>query len=102
RARAAPRAGGATTGGERISGSTTTAMVAAGILEKEPGATVLHNRICSKAVPEIVRERGGTPVRTKVGHSFIKELMADTGAAFGGEHSAHYYFRDNWRADSGL
>ena len=88
--------------GEPISGSTTTAMVAAGILEKEPGATVLHNLICSKAVPEIVRERGGTPVRTKVGHSFIKALMADTGAAFGGEHSAHYYFRDNWRADSGL
>jgi phosphomannomutase len=88
--------------GEPISGSTTTAMVAAGILEKEPGATILHNLICSKAVPEIVSERGGTPVRTKVGHSFIKALMADTGAAFGGEHSAHYYFRDNWRADSGL
>jgi phosphomannomutase len=88
--------------GEPISGSTTTAMVAAGILEKEPGATILHNLICSKAVPEIVRERGGTPVRTKVGHSFIKAIMADTGAAFGGEHSAHYYFRDNWRADSGL
>ncbi len=88
--------------GEPISGSTTTAMVAAGILAKEPGATVLHNCICSKAVPEIVRERGGTPIRTKVGHSFIKEVMADTGAAFGGEHSAHYYFRDNWRADSGL
>ncbi len=88
--------------GEPISGSTTTAMVAAGILAKEPGATILHNCICSKAVPEIVRERGGTPIRTKVGHSFIKEVMADTGAAFGGEHSAHYYFRDNWRADSGL
>jgi len=88
--------------GEPISGSTTTAMVAAGILDKEPGATVLHNLICSKAVPEIVREKGGTPIRTKVGHSFIKEVMADTGAAFGGEHSAHYYFRDNFRADSGL
>ncbi len=88
--------------GEPISGSTTTAMVAAGVLEKEPGATILHNLICSKAVPEIVRERGGTPVRTQVGHSLIKAVMAETGAAFGGEHSAHYYFRDNWRADSGL
>jgi phosphomannomutase len=88
--------------GEPISGSTTTAMVAAGILEKEPGATILHNLICSKSVPEIVRERGGKPIRTQVGHSIIKAVMADTGAAFGGEHSAHYYFRDNWRADSGL
>ncbi|MFL6205620.1 MAG: phosphomannomutase/phosphoglucomutase [Acidimicrobiales bacterium] len=87
--------------GVPLSGSTTTAIVAAGILEKDPGATILHNCICSKAVPEVVRERGGTPVRTKVGHSFIKAVMADTGAAFGGEHSAHYYFRDNWRADSG-
>jgi phosphomannomutase len=87
--------------GAPLSGSTTTAIVAAGILEKHPGATILHNCICSKAVPEVVRERGGTPVRTKVGHSFIKAVMADTGAAFGGEHSAHYYFRDNWRADSG-
>ena len=84
-----------------LSGSTTTAIVAAGVLEKHPGATILHNCICSKAVPEVVRERGGTPVRTKVGHSFIKAVMAETGAAFGGEHSAHYYFRDNWRADSG-
>jgi phosphomannomutase len=87
--------------GAPLSGSTTTAIVAAGVLEKNPGATILHNCICSKAVPEVVRERGGTPVRTKVGHSFIKAVMADTGAAFGGEHSAHYYFRDNWRADSG-
>ncbi|QYG93941.1 phosphomannomutase/phosphoglucomutase [Iamia sp. SCSIO 61187] len=88
--------------GEPISGSTTTAMVAAGVLEKEPGATILHNLICSKAVPEIVTEKGGTPIRTQVGHSLIKAVMAETGAAFGGEHSAHYYFRDNWRADSGL
>ena len=87
--------------GEGLSGSTTTAIVAAGVLEKEPGSTILHNCICSKAVPEIVRERGGTPVRTKVGHSFIKQVMAETGAAFGGEHSAHYYFRENYRADSG-
>jgi len=88
--------------GNGISGSATTAMVAAGVLEKEPGATILHNLICSKAVPEVVREYGGTPIRTKVGHSFIKAQMASTGAAFGGEHSAHYYFRDNYRADSGL
>ena len=87
--------------GSPLSGSATTAIVAAGVLEKNPGATILHNCICSKAVPEVVRERGGTPVRTKVGHSFIKAVMAETGAAFGGEHSAHYYFRDNWRADSG-
>ena len=87
--------------GAPVSGSTTTAIVAAGVLEKEPGATILYNCICSKAVPEVVQERGGTAVRTRVGHSFIKAVMADTGAAFGGEHSAHYYFRDNWRADSG-
>ncbi len=87
--------------GEPLSGSLTTAIVAAGVLEKRPGATILHNCICSKAVPEVVRERGGIPVRTRVGHSFIKAVMAETGAAFGGEHSAHYYFADNWRADSG-
>ena len=85
-----------------VSGSLTTALLAKGILAKSPGETILHNAICSKAVPEVVRESGGTPVRTKVGHSFIKQVMADTGAVFGGEHSAHYYFRDNFRADSGL
>jgi phosphomannomutase len=87
--------------GEPLSGSTTTAIVAKGILEKEPGATILYNLICSHAVPEVIRENGGHPVRTRVGHSFIKAVMAETGAAFGGEHSAHYYFRDNFRADSG-
>ena len=85
-----------------ISGSTTTAMVAASMLEKHPGATILYNLICSKAVPEVVTERGGTPVRTRVGHSFIKSVMAETGAVFGGEHSGHYYFADNFRADSGI
>ena len=85
-----------------VSGSTTTAMLARSILAEHPGETVVHNLICSKAVPEIVREAGGTPVRSRVGHSFIKAIMADTGAVFGGEHSAHYYFRDNFRADSGL
>jgi phosphomannomutase len=84
-----------------LSGSTTTALVAAAMLEKVPGSTVLYNLICSKSVPEIIQERGGTPVRTRVGHSFIKAVMAETGAVFGGEHSGHYYFKDNFRADSG-
>jgi phosphomannomutase len=88
--------------GQGLSGSTTTAIIAAGILDRHPGETVIHNLICSQSVPEVVREHGGTPVRTRVGHSFIKQVMADTGAIFGGEHSAHYYFRDNYRADSGL
>jgi len=85
-----------------ISGSLTTAMVARSILANEPGATVIHNLICSKTVPEVIAEGGGTAVRTRVGHSFIKQVMADTGAVFGGEHSGHYYFRENYRADSGL
>jgi phosphomannomutase len=87
---------------EGLSGSLTTAVVADALLQRYPGATVLHNVICSKTVPEVVRERGGTPVRTRVGHSFIKSVMAETGAIFGGEHSGHYYFRDNYRADSGI
>ena len=85
-----------------VSGSLTTAMVARSILAREPGATVIHNLICSKSVPEVIRESGGVPVRTRVGHSFIKQVMAETGAVFGGEHSGHYYFRENYRADSGL
>jgi len=88
--------------GRGLSGSTTTAILAAGILAREPGGTILYNLICSRAVPEVIRERGGVPVRTRVGHSYIKQVMADTGAVFGGEHSAHYYFRDNYRADSGI
>ena len=88
--------------GRGVSGSTTTAMLAAAMLRKYPGSVILHNLICSRAVPEVIRECGGIPVRTKVGHSFIKQIMAETGAVFGGEHSAHYYFRDNYRADSGL
>jgi phosphomannomutase len=84
-----------------VSGSTTTAIVAKAMLEKYPGSTVLYNLICSKAVPEVIRENGGVPVMTRVGHSFIKARMAETGAVFGGEHSGHYYFRDNYRADSG-
>jgi len=88
--------------GRGLSGSTTTAVLARAMLRKHPGATILHNLICSRAVPEVVRENGGVPVRTKVGHSYIKQQMAETGAIFGGEHSAHYYFADNYRADSGL
>jgi phosphomannomutase len=88
--------------GEPMSGSTTTALVASMMLEREPGATILHNLICSRAVPELITEGGGTPVRTRVGHSFVKAVMAETGAIFGGEHSAHYYFRENFRADSGI
>jgi phosphomannomutase len=88
--------------GHGLSGSTTTALLAASVLRHHPGATILHNLICSKAVPEVVREHGGVPIRTKVGHSFIKQVMADTGAVFGGEHSAHYYFARNFNADSGL
>ncbi|GAB3503477.1 phosphomannomutase/phosphoglucomutase [Amycolatopsis cihanbeyliensis] len=88
--------------GEPVSPSAITALVAARELAKEPGGTIIHNLITSKAVPEIVAEHGGKPVRTRVGHSFIKEKMAETGAIFGGEHSAHYYFRDFWRADTGM
>jgi phosphomannomutase len=88
--------------GEPVSGSLTTALLARAVLEREPGAKIVHNLICSRVVPEVIRHHGGEPVRTRVGHSFIKAVMAETGAAFGGEHSAHYYFRDNWRADSGL
>jgi phosphomannomutase len=88
--------------GHPVSPSAVTALVAARELNREIGATVIHNLITSRAVPELVTERGGTPVRSRVGHSYIKALMADTGAIFGGEHSAHYYFRDFWGADSGM
>jgi phosphomannomutase len=88
--------------GVGLSGSTTTAMLAAMLLDRNPGATVIHNLICSRTVPEVIREHGGTPVVERVGHSFIKAKMAETNAIFGGEHSAHYYFRDNYFADSGL
>ena len=87
---------------EDVSGSLVTALVAGGMLRREPGATIIYNLICSWTVPEVIRENGGIPVRTRVGHSFIKQVMAETGAIFGGEHSGHYYFRENYRADSGL
>jgi phosphomannomutase len=85
-----------------VSGSEVTALVATAMLERHPGAKVVYNLICSWAVPEVIREHGGEPIRTRVGHSFIKQVMAESGAVFGGEHSGHYYFRENYRADSGL
>jgi phosphomannomutase len=88
--------------GEPVSPSAITALVATRELAKHPGASIIHNLITSAAVPEIVAEHGGVPVRSRVGHSFIKGEMARTGAAFGGEHSAHYYFRDFWGADTGM
>jgi phosphomannomutase len=89
-------------GAQDVSGSLCTALVAIAMLERDPGAKIVHNLICSWTVPEVIREHGGVPVRTRVGHSFIKQVMAETGAVFGGEHSGHYYFRENYRADSGL
>jgi len=88
--------------GVAVSPSTLTALIAERELAKEPGAAVIHNLITSRSVPELVTELGGTPVRTRVGHSFIKATMAETDAIFGGEHSGHFYFRDFWRADSGM
>ncbi len=88
--------------GEPVSGSLTTALLARATLATTPGAKVIYNLICSDVVPEVVSENGGIPIRSRVGHSFIKQIMADEGAEFGGEHSAHYYFAKNWRADSGL
>ena len=88
--------------GEIVDPSVLTAMIATRELASEPGATVIHNLITSRAVPELISEHGGTPVRTRVGHSFIKSKMAETNAVFGGEHSGHFYFRDFWFADSGM
>jgi len=88
--------------GVPLPGSATTALIADWFLRANKGATVVYNLICSKAVPETIENAGGLPVRTRVGHSFIKQIMKDTGAVFGGEHSGHYYFADNYRADSGI
>ncbi|MFC8181918.1 MULTISPECIES: phosphomannomutase/phosphoglucomutase [Nocardiaceae] len=88
--------------GDPVSPSAVTGLVAERELRGEPGATIIHNLITSRAVPELVTALGGTPVRTRVGHSFIKQQMAETGAIFGGEHSAHYYFKNFWGADSGM
>ena len=89
-------------GGTALSGSVATSIISSWFLSREPGASIVHNLICSRAVPEMIRERGGRPIRTRVGHSFIKQVMGRTGAVFGGEHSGHYYFRDNYGADSGM
>ena len=88
--------------GELVNPSTLTALIADRELKKYPGANIIYNLISSRAVAEIVEEQGGTAIRSRVGHSYIKKLMADTGAVFGGEHSGHFYFRDFWRADSGM
>jgi len=88
--------------GRAVPPSSLTSLIAARELAKEPGASVIHNLVTSRAVPELVRELGGRPVRTRVGHSYIKATMAETDAVFGGEHSGHFYFRDFWRADSGM
>jgi phosphomannomutase len=88
--------------GELVNPSTMTALIAWQELQRAPGSPVIHNLITSRAVPEIITENGGVPVVTRVGHSFIKQTMAETGAIFGGEHSGHFYFKDFWRADSGM
>ncbi|MEX1044317.1 MAG: phosphomannomutase/phosphoglucomutase, partial [Acidimicrobiia bacterium] len=88
--------------GVPLSGSTTTALIARWFLAANPGASIVHNLITSRSVPETILGAGGVPVRSRVGHSYIKKVMAETDAVFGGEHSGHYYFRDNFRADSGM
>ena len=88
--------------GQVVSPSVLTALIATRELAREPGATIIHNLITSRAVPQVIAEHGGVAVRTRVGHSFIKAEMARTGAVFGGEHSGHFYFRDFWFADSGM
>lgn len=88
--------------GALVDPSALTALIATRELSRHPGATIIHNLICSRAVPETIREFGGKPLRSRVGHSFIKALMAESGAVFGGEHSGHFYFKDFWSADSGM
>jgi phosphomannomutase len=88
--------------GDLIDGSTVTALVALNTLRKQPGAKILYNLICSRSVPELVEKAGGVPIRAQVGHSIIKKLMREQDIVFGGEHSGHFYFKDNWYADSGM
>jgi phosphomannomutase len=88
--------------GDLVDGSTVTALVALNTLKKFPGAKILYNLICSRSVPELITKAGGVPVRSKVGHSIIKAVMREQDIVFGGEHSGHFYFRDNWYADSGM
>ncbi len=97
-----PSTGDGDTFSNRLPPSVLTALIAVRELEREPGATIIHNLITSRAVPEFVAEHGGTAVRTRVGHSFIKAVMSERDAIFGGEHSGHFYFRDFWFADSGM
>jgi phosphomannomutase len=88
--------------GQRVGGDMVTAMVAIAMLKQHPGSAICYNLICSASVPEIIAAHGGRPVRTPVGHSLIKKIMREEDAVFGGEHSGHFYFRDNWYADSGM
>jgi phosphomannomutase len=88
--------------GDLVDGSTVTALVALNTLKKVPGAKLLYNLICSRSVPELIEKAGGMPIRSQVGHSIIKKVMRDRDVVFGGEHSGHFYFRDNWYADSGM
>src|SRR5439155_18159463 len=88
--------------GAFVGGDITTALVATSLLRHHPGAAVVYNLICSRSVPEAIKKAGGRPIRSRVGHSFIKQVMREQDAIFGGEHSGHFYFRDNWYADSGL
>ena len=88
--------------GQFVGGDMVTALVAVKMLEAEPGSAIVYNLICSRSVPETIERHGGRPIRSRVGHSYIKETMRDEDAIFGGEHSGHFYFRDNWYADSGL
>ncbi|MDP6162266.1 MAG: phosphomannomutase/phosphoglucomutase, partial [Acidimicrobiales bacterium] len=88
--------------GNPVSGSLTTALIADQILNEKPGESVIYNLICSKVVPEVISAHGGKGIRSRVGHSFIKQLMEKNNAIFAGEHSGHYYFRENYRADSGV
>ncbi|MDI3342098.1 MAG: phosphomannomutase/phosphoglucomutase, partial [Sphaerobacter sp.] len=88
--------------GRFVGGDMITALVAKSLLRKHPGASIVYNLICSRAVPETIEREGGKPIRSRVGHSFIKATMREHDAIFGGEHSGHFYFRDNWYADSGI
>jgi phosphomannomutase len=88
--------------GQAVGGDMVTAMVALALLKKTPGAAICYNLICSRSVPEVIAANGGRPVRTPVGHSLIKKIMRDEDAIFGGEHSGHFYFKENWYADSGM
>lgn len=88
--------------GAIVEPSLLTALIAESELKQSPGETIIYSLISSRIVPEVIRSNGGVPSRSRVGHSFIKAQMAETGAIFGGEHSGHFYFRDFWNADSGM